>query len=129
VTLLQLGSDSHICFKMYRTTCSFQRFTQLTKCRKIFNDESSANILSIQSSFITRKSIFHKEFHQSSFLLNEKRPSFFGNILNNIKQEYSKNQKLQESLKKFREDAKKYEESKELRHARKKFDTIEGIGN
>lgn len=54
-------------------------------------------------------------------------PGFFSNILDNLKQEFSKNQELQESLKKFREDAKKLEESKELKEARRKFESIEGI--
>jgi hypothetical protein len=44
-----------------------------------------------------------------------------------MKQEFSKNQELQESLKKFREDAKKLEESKELKEARRKFESIEGF--
>ena len=43
-----------------------------------------------------------------------------------MKQEFSKNKELQESLKKFREDAKKLEESQELKDARRKFESIEG---
>ena len=45
-----------------------------------------------------------------------------------MKQEFSKNKELQESLKKFREDAKKLEESQELKDARRKFESIEGKG-
>lgn len=44
-----------------------------------------------------------------------------------MKQEFSKNKELQDSLKKFREDAKKLEESKELKEARRKFESIEGL--
>jgi RNA binding exosome subunit len=51
---------------------------------------------------------------------------FFGSILENMKQEFSKNKELQESLKKFREDAKKLEDSQELKDARRKFESIEG---
>ena len=43
-----------------------------------------------------------------------------------MKQEFSKNKELQESLKKFREDAKKLEDSQELKDARRKFESIEG---
>lgn len=120
---------------MYRATSSFVKGTHLPLYLKASNFELSP--LSVAVSFQSSPSailshnlppvtnLFYKEFHQSSCLSN-KRPSFFGNILENIKQEYSKNQELQESLKKFREDAKKLEESKELRDARKKFETIEG---
>ncbi|TRY62186.1 hypothetical protein TCAL_09248 [Tigriopus californicus] len=56
----------------------------------------------------------------------DKRPGFFGNILKNIKDEYSKNQDMQESLKKFREEAKRLEDSEALKEARRKFENIEG---
>jgi import inner membrane translocase subunit TIM44 len=55
-----------------------------------------------------------------------KRPSFFGNLLDNIRQEYSKNKEMQDSLAKFREEAKRLEESEALREARRKFQNIEG---
>jgi hypothetical protein len=55
-----------------------------------------------------------------------KRPSFFGNLLDNIRQEYSKNKEMQDSLAKFREEAKKLEDSEALREARRKFQNIEG---
>lgn len=75
---------------------------------------------------LTPSSVFAQEFHRSSLMSQEKRPSFLGNILENLKQEYSKNKELQESLRKFREDAKKLEDSQELKDARKKFESIEG---
>lgn len=55
-----------------------------------------------------------------------KRPSFFGNLLDNLKQEYTKSQDMQDSLKKFREEAKRLEESDALKDARRKFQNIEG---
>lgn len=64
--------------------------------------------------------------HQVALYSADKRPSFFGNILRNIKEEYSKSSEMQESLKKFREDAKKLEESDALKEARRKFKNIEG---
>lgn len=63
---------------------------------------------------------------QVAFYSEQKRPSFFGNILKNIKDEYSKNKEMQESLRKFREDAQKLEESEALKEARRKFQSIEG---
>jgi len=55
-----------------------------------------------------------------------KRPSFIGNLLQNLKSEYSKSQEMQDSLKKFRDEAKKLEESEALKEARRKFQNIEG---
>lgn len=45
----------------------------------------------------------------------DKRPSFFGSLIKNLKEEYTKSQEMQESLKKFREDAQKLEESDALK--------------
>jgi len=55
-----------------------------------------------------------------------KRPSFMGNLLENLKSEYTKSKDMQDSLKKFREEAKKLEESEALKDARRKFHNIEG---
>jgi len=55
-----------------------------------------------------------------------KRPSFMGNLLDNLKSEYTKSKDMQDSLKKFREEAKKLEESEALKEARRKFHNIEG---
>ena|SRR6218665_629267 len=46
---------------------------------------------------------------------------FFGQVLENIKQEFEKNKEMKENLKKFREEAQKLEESDALKQARKKF--------
>jgi len=53
------------------------------------------------------------------------RPSFFGSLLKNLKEEYGKSQEMQESLRKFREDAQKLEESEALKEARRKFRAVE----
>jgi len=55
-----------------------------------------------------------------------RRPSFFKNLLENLKSEYDKNKEMKESLSKFREEAKKLEESDALKEARRKFENIEG---
>jgi len=54
-----------------------------------------------------------------------KRPSFIGNLLQNLKDEYAKNKDLKDNLEKFREEAKKLEESDALKEARRKFQNIE----
>ena len=54
----------------------------------------------------------------------DKRPSFFGSLLKNIKDEYTKSQEMQESLKKFREDAQKLEESEALKEVKDFFFTF-----
>lgn len=55
-----------------------------------------------------------------------KRPTFIGNLLQNLKSEYGKSKEMQDSLNKFREEAKKLEESDALKEARRKFQNIEG---
>ncbi|XP_017879924.1 mitochondrial import inner membrane translocase subunit TIM44 isoform X2 [Ceratina calcarata] len=54
-----------------------------------------------------------------------RRPSFFSQFLENIKQEMQKNKEMKESLKKFREEAEKLEQSEALRSARQKFQAVE----
>ncbi|XP_043284250.1 mitochondrial import inner membrane translocase subunit TIM44 [Venturia canescens] len=54
-----------------------------------------------------------------------RRPNFFSQFLDNIKQEMRKNKEMKESLKKFREEAAKLEQSDALKSARQKFQTVE----
>ncbi|ESO87597.1 hypothetical protein LOTGIDRAFT_127623 [Lottia gigantea] len=54
-----------------------------------------------------------------------RRPGFFENIINNIKQEMAKNKEMKESLSKFKQETSKLEQSDALKKARQKFDTIE----
>uniref|UniRef100_A0A8C5I5Q9 Mitochondrial import inner membrane translocase subunit TIM44 n=1 Tax=Gouania willdenowi TaxID=441366 RepID=A0A8C5I5Q9_GOUWI len=53
------------------------------------------------------------------------RKGFFGEFFDNIKQELNKNKEMKENIKKFREEAKKLEESEALKQARRKYKTIE----
>ncbi|XP_075708684.1 mitochondrial import inner membrane translocase subunit TIM44 [Rhinoderma darwinii] len=53
------------------------------------------------------------------------RRGFLGGLLDDIKQELSKNKEMKENIKKFREEAKKFEESDALQQARRKFKSIE----
>lgn len=54
-----------------------------------------------------------------------RRPSFLSQLIENIKQEMQKNKEMKESLKKFREEAQKLEQSEALRTARQKFQAVE----
>ncbi|XP_026888717.2 mitochondrial import inner membrane translocase subunit TIM44 [Electrophorus electricus] len=53
------------------------------------------------------------------------RRGFLGEFLESVKQELSKNKEMKENIKKFREEAKKLEESEALKQARRKYKTIE----
>jgi import inner membrane translocase subunit TIM44 len=48
-----------------------------------------------------------------------------GKLVENIRQELSKNKEMKESIAKFREEAQKLEESDALKQARRKFDIVE----
>lgn len=54
-----------------------------------------------------------------------RRPSFLSQFVENIRQEMQKNKEMKESLKKFREEAQKLEQSEALRTARQKFHAVE----
>lgn len=49
------------------------------------------------------------------------RKGFLGEFVDNLRQEFSKNQEMKENIKKFREEAKRLEESDALQQARKKY--------
>lgn len=49
------------------------------------------------------------------------RKSFLGEFLDNLKQELNKNKEMKENIAKFREEAKKLEESDALKQARRKY--------
>lgn len=53
------------------------------------------------------------------------RPSLWGRFMDNVKQEMAKNKEMKESLKKFREEREKLEQSDALRKARQKFESVE----
>nr|KAG5699542.1 hypothetical protein BaRGS_033738 [Batillaria attramentaria] len=51
--------------------------------------------------------------------------NFIQQVIDNIRQDFQKNKEMKESLKKFREETQKLEESEALKKAREKFDNIE----
>uniref|UniRef100_A0A8C0EKX4 Mitochondrial import inner membrane translocase subunit TIM44 n=1 Tax=Bubo bubo TaxID=30461 RepID=A0A8C0EKX4_BUBBB len=65
------------------------------------------------------------EIRQSRCYSSGGRKGFISGFVENIKQELAKNKEMKESIKKFRDEAKKLEESDALREARRKYKTIE----
>lgn len=66
-------------------------------------------------------------FLQVRYLSGERgggRKGFLGELLENIKHELNKNKEMKENIKKFREEAKKLEESDALKQARRKYVSI-----
>ncbi|KAJ7428328.1 hypothetical protein BTVI_00942 [Pitangus sulphuratus] len=55
------------------------------------------------------------------------RKGFISGFVENIKQELAKNKEMKESIQKFRDEAKKLEESDALREARRKYVRFGGI--
>ncbi|CAG0887515.1 unnamed protein product, partial [Cyprideis torosa] len=62
---------------------------------------------------------------QIAYLSQQKRPSFFGQFVENVRSGLEKDKQMKESLKKFRQEAEKLEHSEALKAARKKFENIE----
>ncbi|XP_066603898.1 mitochondrial import inner membrane translocase subunit TIM44 [Prorops nasuta] len=58
-----------------------------------------------------------------------RKPGFITQFIENIKQEIHKNSEMKESIKKFREEAEKLEQSEALNSARRKFKTVESEAN
>ncbi|XP_005178019.1 mitochondrial import inner membrane translocase subunit TIM44 [Musca domestica] len=54
-----------------------------------------------------------------------RRPGFLSQFIDNIKNEMDKNKEMKESIKKFREEAQKLEQSEALQSARQKFNIVE----
>uniref|UniRef100_A0A7M4FZQ8 Translocase of inner mitochondrial membrane 44 n=1 Tax=Crocodylus porosus TaxID=8502 RepID=A0A7M4FZQ8_CROPO len=65
------------------------------------------------------------ELHQFRCYASGGRKGFISGFVENIKQELAKNREMKESIKKFRDEAKKLEESEALQEARRKYKTIE----
>ena len=52
---------------------------------------------------------------------SNQRKTFLGGFFDQLKQDYNKNKEMKESIKKFREEAQKLEQSDALKEARKKY--------
>jgi len=85
-----------------------------------------SSVLSFPDVYFANNVELTHRFSTSTILEDGRRPGFFSNIVENLKSEYSKSKEMQDSLKKFREEAQKLEESEALKEARRKFESIEG---
>ncbi|XP_034611116.1 mitochondrial import inner membrane translocase subunit TIM44 [Trachemys scripta elegans] len=65
------------------------------------------------------------ELQQSRYYSSPGRKGFISGFVDNLKQELAKNKEMKENIKKFRDEAKKLEESDALQEARRKYKTIE----
>ncbi|XP_054835313.1 mitochondrial import inner membrane translocase subunit TIM44 [Eublepharis macularius] len=75
--------------------------------------------------FVNRSSGPALQFYQPRCYSSGGRKGFISGFVENIKQELAKNKEMKESIKKFRDEAKKLEESDALQEARRKYKTIE----
>ncbi|GFY42600.1 mitochondrial import inner membrane translocase subunit TIM44, partial [Trichonephila inaurata madagascariensis] len=64
-------------------------------------------------------------YHQVRFYSAPERKGLFTRIVENIKEDINRNKEMKENLKKFREEAEKYEKSEALQKARQKYKLIE----
>ncbi|XP_073450924.1 mitochondrial import inner membrane translocase subunit TIM44 isoform X3 [Aquarana catesbeiana] len=83
------------------------------------------HVVPYSSNNTTRMYLPAPQLKQWRYYSSHSRRGFLAGLLDNVKQELSKNKEMEENIKKFREEAKKLEESEALQHARKKFKTIE----
>ena len=94
---------------------SLQRYSSVVPQKTVLSKWSKSPELALASNQVVLKAHYSQQ----------RRPGFFENVLSNIKENFGKNTEMQESLKKFREEAKQLEESDALKEARRKFETIE----
>ncbi|XP_077573261.1 mitochondrial import inner membrane translocase subunit TIM44-like [Stigmatopora nigra] len=87
-----------------------------------------ANVFRIRSLLKSSFQVSQSSHLQARYMSGERgggRKGFLGEFLDNLKQEMGKNSEMKENIKKFREEAKKLEESDALQQARKKYKSIE----
>ena len=69
--------------------------------------------------------VFNPSFDPNDFkiryLSDNQRKGFLGGFVDNLKEEFNKNKEMKDTIKKFREEAKKLEESDALKQAREKY--------
>lgn len=121
LTFESLAEPSHTLPKMYRVVA---RVPCGTLARGVVRGERM--VLGEQNRAVVVMPAIDQRQQRGMATEPGKRPSFFGNLLENLKSEYTKSKEMQDSLAKFREDAKKLEESDALKEARRKFQSIEG---
>ncbi|XP_059399157.1 mitochondrial import inner membrane translocase subunit TIM44-like isoform X2 [Carassius carassius] len=99
----------------------------LCQCYQVCVRRSSALLVARQyASLYDRAHVYRIAMAQARFMSSSGgRKGFLGEFMDNLKQELSKNKEMKENIKKFREEARKLEESEALKQARRKYKTIE----
>lgn len=74
----------------------------------------------------SRKSlVYYDSTFLSKHFLSTQPKGFFGSLFDNIKEELNKNKEIKDNIKKFRDQAKKLEDSDALKEARDKYKVLE----
>ncbi|KAK4886754.1 hypothetical protein RN001_003025 [Aquatica leii] len=74
---------------------------------------------------LIRLSALELQYGQRYYSKETKRTSFISRLYDNFQEEVAKNKEMKESLKKFRDEADKLEQSEALKAARQKFEAVE----
>lgn len=90
--------------------------------QKVFVPISSMHRL---NQAVVRLSIREVQHGQRFYSKESKRTSFLSRLYDNFQEEIAKNKEMKESLKKFRDEAERLEQSEALKAARQKFDAVE----
>ena len=90
----------------------------------IYNSKKTTNLLSYRLC-INNQELCTENYTYRYYSNQARRPGFISKFVDNIKHEMQKNKEMKESLKKFREEAGKLEQSDALKSARQKFQTVE----
>lgn len=91
----------------------------LSRCPSTINAQKQELLI---TSHISVSPIGISQFRHAS---GGNKKNFFSDLMGNIKQEMAKNKEMKESLKKFREERNKLEQSEAIQKAREKFENIE----
>ncbi|AWP04283.1 Mitochondrial import inner membrane translocase subunit TIM44 [Scophthalmus maximus] len=120
--LLQPGStwsSEHFVVKMAASVC---------RCFELVGRRAAALCSRSLVSSVWREDVYR--LHRSPAAVVQVRyasgrKGFLGEFVENLRQEFGKNHEMKENLKKFREEAKRLEESDALQQARRKYKSIE----
>lgn len=116
-------------FAVPQAWLSISRVVRLHRSSYGLNSTTSA-FQHICSVHLLRNSNVNTYLFQNSLLVRcystpPQRKGFFGQVFENIKQEMVQSKEMKESLKKFREEAARLEQSEALKKARMKYENIE----
>jgi hypothetical protein len=96
--------------------------TRLVEANKLTKNSLSESSPAVQQN-LNLSCLNKYQLNQQSvrFYSQQERKTFLGGFFEQLKEEYSKNKEMKDSIQKFREEAKKLEQSDALKEARKKY--------